>query len=101
MGFGDVGDDGQAETQPVRAGGPVRASALERLEEAAELIWRHKGAGVGNGERRTRRAGCKLHLETSAGDVVADGVVDEVRHQPVEEAVVPWNLGIIEGGLDL
>jgi hypothetical protein len=26
VGFGDVGDDGQAETEPVRAGGPVRTA---------------------------------------------------------------------------
>ena len=82
MGLGDVGDDGQAETEPVRAGGPVRGGALEGLEQTADLVGRYEGSGVGHGERRFCGAGCERDLDPSAGDVVTDGVVDEVRHQP-------------------
>ena len=46
-------------------------------------------------------AGCDLDLDMSAGDVVTDGVVDEVRHQSVDQAGVPGDLGLIEGGVDL
>ena len=60
MGFGDVGDDGQAETESVRAGGPVRGGALEGLEQSADLVWRYGGPGVGHGERRFCDAGCVI-----------------------------------------
>ena len=43
MGFGDVGDDGQAKTETIWAGGPVRGGALEGLEQTADLVWCYGG----------------------------------------------------------
>jgi len=89
VGFGDFGDDGQAESETVWSGGPIHGGALEGLKQPAHLVWRYGGSGVGNGERRFRGGGCEPDLDTSAGDVVTDGVADEVRYQPVDEAGVP------------
>jgi len=38
VGFDDLGDDGQAETETVRAGSPVRGAALEVGKTYEELV---------------------------------------------------------------
>ena len=38
VGIGDLGNDRQAETETVRAAGPVRATALEGLQQAVDLV---------------------------------------------------------------
>ena len=83
MGFGDVGHDGQAEAEPVRAGGPVRGTALEGLKQTADLFWRYERSGVGYGKRRFGETGGELDLDASASDVVTDGVVEQIRRQLV------------------
>jgi hypothetical protein len=100
VGFGDVGNDGQAETETIRGGRPIRGAALEGLEQSTDLICCYQGSGVGHGERRFGGAGCELDLDTPACGVVTDGVVDEVRHQPVEEPGVPGHRGIVESGVE-
>jgi hypothetical protein len=83
VGFGDVGDDGQAETKPVRAGGPVRGGALEGLDQAADLVWRYGGSGVGHGKRRCCGAGCEVDgfsvIETALAAGQGDESIDELR----------------------
>jgi hypothetical protein len=101
VGFDDVGDNGQAEAEPVRPGGPVRGGASEGLEQTGDLVWRYRGPGVGHGEGRSRGAGYELDPDTPTGDVVTDGVVEQVRHQSVDEAGVPWHRGIVQGGIEL
>ena len=101
MGFGDFGDDGQAETETVRAGGPVQGGALEGLEQTADLVRRYGRAGVGHGQRRFCAGGCELDLDTSADAVVTDNIVDKVRHQPVDEANVRRHAGFAERDVDL
>ena len=54
VGFGDVGNDRQAETETIWAGGPVRGGALEGLEQTADLVCCYGRAGVGHRERRSR-----------------------------------------------
>src|ERR1700722_12013815 len=101
VGLGNVGDDGQAETEPARVGGPVRGAALKGLQESADLVRRHRGSGIGHGERDCSGAGGEGHLDGSASDVVTDGIADHVGHQLVQKAGVTGNGGRVEGGVDL
>jgi len=75
---GDVGDQGEAGPEPVRAGGSVRRGVLEGLEQTVDLVRRHDGARVGHGQRRFGATGCEADLDVSTPAVVTDGVVDEV-----------------------
>jgi hypothetical protein len=99
--FGDLRDNRQAKAESVWAGRSIRDGALEGLEQSADLVWRYVGSGVGHDERRAQGASCKLDLDVSAGDVVTNRVVDEVRRQSVKKTGVPRHLDIIEGRVDL
>ena len=101
VGGDDSGDDGQAKTEPVGADGSVRSAALKGLEQLVDLVGPHAGSGVGDAERRSCRAGDDRDLDVPASDVVADGVVDEARHETVDEADVTENGGITDSGVEL
>ena len=80
VGGGDGADDGQAEAVAAVAAGGARAEPLEGLEQAVDL-----GGGMTCPELVTERTArpplvAVATSDVAAGDVVPDGVVDQVGH---------------------
>src|SRR5262249_6029511 len=98
VGGGDSSHDREAEAVvAVAGGGAVGAEALEGLEEALHLGGRDEGAVVGYGEEGAIGVAAGPHPNPAAGDVVADGVVDQVADEALREGGVACG----GGGLDL
>jgi len=93
---GDRLDDGQTDTGAVSGGAGVRAKALEGLEQAVQLACRDHRAGVRDREHGAARGGVRGDLEPAAGDVVADGVFDQVRHEALDQFRAPEGGGGLE-----
>jgi hypothetical protein len=100
MRFGDGGGDGQAEAGSARLICPVRAEALEGLEQPLDLPGGDRGAGVGHEQERVPVSCSCRDLDLAAGDVVGQGVVGEVGYQPLGEAGVACGRGGAELGSD-
>src|SRR5579862_7218422 len=81
VGGGDRPDDREAEAVAVFVVGADGVEALERLEETVDLIGRDDRPGVGHGEHGLAVSRLGGDFDASAGDVVPDGVVDEVCHE--------------------
>ena len=75
--------------------------ALERLEEPIDVASRDVWAAVGYGEDRLAVGGIGGDVNFPAGDVVADGVVDEVGDEAFEEPGVAVERGGTDSGLDV
>ena len=85
VGVGDRLYDGEAEPDPVGRGAWVRAESLERLEEAGELAGRDHGSGVRDREGGASCGGVRGDVEPAAGNVVTDGVRDQVRDEALDQ----------------
>ena len=101
VGGGDGSDDGEAEAVAVFVVGAAGVEALERLEEPVDLAGRDDRAGVGHREHGFAVGGVGGDLHVPAGDVVADGVVDEVGDEAFDESGVAVERGGADGGLDV
>ena len=97
VGDGDRADDGEAEALPVGVPDALGAEALERLEEALDLVRRDDRAGV-----RHREAGrfAGRDLDPAARDVVPHRVVDEVRDEDLQQPRVTCDSRGRQRGVD-
>jgi hypothetical protein len=81
----DGPDDGQSEPVPVLVVGPARIEPLEGLEEAVDVRGRHERSGV----RHRQNGPAVLHLghdlDPAVGHVVANGVREQVDHEPFDK----------------
>jgi hypothetical protein len=86
VGSGDRADDRQAEAvMAVGRGGAVAAEPVEWLEQPVELVRANHQSGVGNGQDRKPGFGLGTDLYGPVGVVVTHGVVDQVRHQALDQ----------------
>ena len=74
---------------------------LEGLEEPVDFVRWDDRAGVGDREHRCAVGGVGGDVNVPAGDVVADGVVDEVRDETFEESGVAVEGSGAHGGIDM
>jgi hypothetical protein len=101
VGGGDGADDGQAQAVAAVAAGGARAEPLEGLEQAVELGCGDDLPGVGHRQDGVTAAGRRGDLDVPAGDVVLDGVVDQVGGQLLDQERVPVENGRLDAGVDL
>jgi hypothetical protein len=78
----------------------VRGEPLEGLEEALDVSRRDDRAGIGDGQDDTAGLGAGRDVDAPGGLVVADGVVDQVAHKPLDEAGVTADGRRADGGRD-
>ena len=88
VGVGDGADDGQAESVSLAGPGPLGAESPEWLEQVFQRIGRDWGAGVADRDGGACGGLCGGYLDLAAGQVVPDGVVDEVADQAFGQARV-------------
>src|SRR5580704_2479882 len=81
----DGSDDGQSEPVSVLVVCPAPIEPLEGLEEAVHFLWRYDWSGVGHPQDGPAVLYPGPDLDTAAGHVVADGVVEQVGHEPFDE----------------
>jgi len=81
----DGPDDGQSEPVPVLVGRPARIEPLEGLEEAFDFRWPDEWSGVGHRQDGLAVLHPGPDLDTAAGNVVADGVGEQVGDEPFDE----------------
>jgi hypothetical protein len=101
MGDGDGPDDGQAEAVAAVAADGPRAEPLEGLEQALDLGRGDDPPGAGHRQDGAGAAGPGGDLDVPAGDVVPDGVVDQVGHQLLDQDGVAVEGGGLDTGLDV
>ena len=83
---GDRGDDREADAVPFEiAVAALVRSAPEGLEQLADVLGRNRWAAVGDAQGRGAGARLGAEVDPAAAQVVADGVVEEVRDQPLDE----------------
>ena len=88
MGVRDRRDDRQPEAEALAMADPVAGEALERLKQPIDLLGGNHRPGVGDREIDLARPGAHRHPRVSARIVVAKRVVDQVRHEPLDQAPV-------------
>jgi hypothetical protein len=92
VGVGDGADDGQAESVSFTVADPLGAELPERLEQVIDRMRRDEGAGVADCYDAAcgGQGGCDVCL--AAGQVVPDGIVDQVCYQALRQARVACRL---------
>src|SRR4029450_1295315 len=85
VGGGDRADDGQAETGAAVGAGAVGLQSVERLEQGRDLVGGNEGAAVGDRDKGHGAGVAGVDLDPAAGLVVADGVLDQVGDQPLQQ----------------
>jgi hypothetical protein len=94
---GDRLDDGKSESDAISGGAWVRAKALKGLEQAVDLArWNH-GAGVRDRQDCAARGGMRSEIDSAMGNVVTDGVFDQVCHEALDQFWVAERRGRLEG----
>jgi len=83
------------------AAGAARAESLEGLQQAVDLGRRDGLPGVGHRQDGATAAGPGGDLDVPAGDVVPDGVVDQVGYQLLDQEGVAVEDGGLDGGADI
>ena len=81
----DGPDDGQSEPVPVLVVCPAAVEPLEGLEEAVDVRWRDEWPGVGHRQDGLALLHPRPDLGTAVGNVVADGIGEQVDHEPFDE----------------
>jgi hypothetical protein len=81
----DGSDDGQPGPGPVPVDGPAPIEPLEGLEEAVDVRQRDEWSGVGHRQDGLAVLDPGPDLDTAVGNVVADGVGEQVGHEPFDE----------------
>lgn len=93
VGVGDDADDGQAKPVSSAVPDPLCAELPERLEQVPHFARRDERAGVADSQDSAPGGqGCR-DLYLAAGQVVPDGVVDEVGRQAFCQARVACRRG--------
>jgi hypothetical protein len=100
VGGGDGADDGQAEAVAVAASG-ARAEALEGPEQAVDFGGRDDLPRAGHRQDGAGVAGRGGDMDVPTGDVVPDGVVDQVGGQLLDQERVTVESGGLDVGLDM
>jgi hypothetical protein len=100
VGSGDGADDRQAEPMAAVSPGWAGAESLEGLEQAVEFCGRDDLPGVGHRQDGVGVAGLCADLDVPAGDVVPDGVVDQVDGQLLDQQGVAVQGGGLDGSVD-
>ncbi len=85
VGVGDGLDDGEAEAVPVGVPDALAAFPLERLKESVDLARRDSRAGVADGDGGLSFSRDGGDLDSPAGGVVAERIVDEVCDEEFDE----------------
>jgi hypothetical protein len=81
---------------PVGSGTLVGAVSLERFEQAGELAGRDHGSGVRDREDGVAGGGVGGEVESACGGVVTDGVLDQVRDEPLDQQGLAGGAGGLE-----
>jgi len=81
----DGSDDGQSEPVSVLVVCPAPIEPLEGLEEAVDVRWRDGWSGVGHRQDGHAVLNPGQDLDTAVGNVVANGVGEQVGHEPFDE----------------
>jgi hypothetical protein len=98
MGGRDRVDDRQAEAPAMS--GPVGREPLEWLEQPRDLIGRNGRTRIRDPKRCTAVAFAHLELHTAARDVVAQRVLQQVRHEPLDQTWITGEAGRAQLGVD-
>jgi len=85
VGVGDRLHDREPEPDPFDRGASVGVASLEGLEDAGELAGRYHGSGVRDREPGTASDGVCGGVESASGCVVTDGVLYQVRYEPLDQ----------------
>lgn len=101
VGGGDGLDDGQAEAVAAVTAGVARAEALEGLEQVVNFCFRDDLPRVGYRQDGVTPAGPGGDLNVPAGDVVPDGIVDQVGHELLDQERVAAEDGGLDVGVDV
>src|SRR5580698_6285859 len=94
-------DDGQAETVAAVPAGEARAEPLEGLEQAVDVGGQDNLPGAGHRQHGAGRGGAGGDLNGPAGDVVPDGIVDQVGHQLLDQERITFQAGGLDVGLNV
>ena len=78
----------------------IRRGAAERLDQVRDLVGRDHGPAVLDPEQRALALDAGAHAHPATAHVVADGVVEEVDHEPLDEPLVPARRRGLERRLD-
>jgi hypothetical protein len=100
VGGGDGPDDGQAKAVTIAAG-RTGTEPLERLEQAFDVGGMDDLPGAGHRQDGAGLAGLGGDLDVPAGEVVPDGVVDQVGGQLLEQEGVTIEGGGLDSGPDV
>ena len=101
VGGGDRVDDREPKAVPVAVAGARGSESLEGLLEAVQLLGSDHGAVVGHRQDGLSCLGRGRDVDATAGQVVRDRVVDQVRHQTLDELRVAFDSGRAERGVQL
>jgi len=93
-------DDGQAQAVAVRVACSAGGEPLEGLEEPLDLTVGYRGPGVSHEQGGAAGFEGGHDLDPAAGEVVPDGVIGQVGHQPPGQAGVAVHCDGGEGGVD-
>ena len=97
----DGADNGEAQTVTAVWAGGARAEPLEGLEQAVDLGGRDDLPGAGYRQDGVNVGGPSGDADVPAGDVVPDGVVDQVGGELLKQQRVAVEGGGLEVGLDM
>jgi hypothetical protein len=88
VGAGDRGDDRQPETESGSVPDAVLGEGLEGSEQAVDLAGGHRRPGVGDHESGLVSAGFDEHPCVTVRSVVAQRVIEQIRHQPSDQVPI-------------
>jgi hypothetical protein len=86
-------DDGEAHSVSAAVIGAAGVQSLEWLEKPVELVWWNDRTGVGDAQHGAVAFDLGNDLYGSAGEVVGDGVVQQVGDETFDEPGVPVKRG--------
>ena len=98
---GDCRDDRQAEAEPLAMAEAIGRQALERLEQPLDRVGRHVRPGVGDRERGPAVERADVNVNVSAGDVVVDRVLKQVRYQAGDQPAITEDGRRLDGHVDV
>lgn len=96
----DGGDDGQPEPDPAVPASTLFAEALEGLQQPVDLVGGYNGPSVGYPEASPASGGASGDPHPAPGDVVADGVVQQIRREAFNELRVARHPARLKRGFD-
>ena len=85
MSGGDGSDDGKPESVPIAVVRPAGIETLERLKQAVDVARRNESPRVGHAEHGAVIVGLGDDFDVAIDDIVADGVIDQIGREPLDE----------------